>query len=122
MTSPVAPAEWVAGFRRPLRPETRGRPRPARDIDGDGRGDIGVGAPINTAATEQPTSAQRTSSSRCRPSSEVPWALGAFSMHGLGDYLGATLAPAGDFDGDGYDDFILFAPGEDKPASWRGVQ
>ena len=122
MTAPVAPAEWVAL-------EFPGGPSGQKlgaglallgDIDGDGRTDIGVGAPYqhgSSGATDIGAAHVFVSPTEAL-SSEVPWALGGFPMHGLGDYLGATLAPAGDFDGDGYDDFILFAPGEDRPSSY----
>jgi len=41
-----------------------------------------------------------------------------FGQVSANDYLGSALGPAGDFNGDGTDDYVVFAAGEDRPSSF----
>lgn len=90
------------------------------DINGDGWDDLAVGAPgqalgegLYGAGTVHlfagsPEGFSVTESTELRE----------FPMHSSSDGLGTAIDPAGDFDGDGYDDFVVFAPGEDRPSSF----
>lgn len=76
------------------------------DVDGDGRGDLLIGAPFSDAGAFNAGSARLFSGG--------DGAL-LFSVDGaqVGDQLGHWVARAGDLDGDGVQDLAVGAPGDD---------
>jgi hypothetical protein len=83
----------------------------AGDVDNDGHTDLIVGAPLAGAAEEGRVLLYLGSANGLE---STP----AWSVRGglAGAHLGASVAPAGDVNGDGYDDVIIGAPGyEDGP-------
>jgi len=78
------------------------------DADGDGRGDLAIGAPLSDAVGE--------SSGRVELRSGATGAL-LFALHGEPfDRFGTSLAAAGDLDGDGRADVLIGAPLSDAGA------
>lgn len=76
------------------------------DIDGDGRQDLGVGAPdYGAGAVFVYTEVAAGDYTQGGPAGST-W-VGASA----GEQAGTALAPAGDVDGDGYDDFWVGRPG-----------
>jgi len=98
---------------------------PAGDVNGDGFGDILVGAPRHDGGDDTDTGAAylflggRTTSSRVGHVEDGRTFLFETPFVGTqdGEYVGTALAPAGDVDGDGLDDFLIGAPGYDDSGS-----
>ena len=79
----------------------------AGDVDGDGRADVIVGAPIGNYA--------RVISGR------PPYAtLYTFTGDTAGDQFGRSVSGAGDVDGDGYPDLVIGAPFDDNAGTSSG--
>ncbi|TAJ17037.1 MAG: hypothetical protein EPO68_10105, partial [Planctomycetota bacterium] len=96
------------------------------DVDGDGRGDALIGVPDSDP--EQPTQIDKLAGEAFVVYGDLAGALpdlilgatapgAATRLFGLAAYshLGQTLAPLGDFDGDGRADFAVGAPYRDAP-------
>lgn len=84
------------------------------DLDGDGFGDVVIGAP----GDDRGGKANVGSVTVWRPTLANPVALtqassGVPGSNGAGDRFGAALA-SGDVNGDGYDDLVVGVPGEDQ--------
>ncbi len=84
----------------------------AGDVDGDGLGDIIVGAPDHDVAGRVKAGAAYVYSGATGALLHTFRGLQAY------DFLGQSVAGAGDVDGDGFDDLIVGAPYGD----WRGVR
>lgn len=109
-TLPGAPAGAAAGHAR------------AWDFDGDGRGDLAVGAPgeddLAGAVTAMPGTRHGLAASKGQrfgqDTSSVPGTARS------GDLFGARLA-SGDFDGDGHADLAVTAPSDDDAEVGEGT-
>jgi hypothetical protein len=87
----------------------------AGDADGDGIDDVLVGAPGAGNTTLSASGTARVLSGRDFAMIHI---LGGAQP---GDQLGTTLASAGDLDGDGLDDVLVGAPGDDTVAGAAGA-
>ncbi|HVS19415.1 MAG TPA: FG-GAP-like repeat-containing protein [Planctomycetota bacterium] len=85
----------------------------AGDVDADGRADLIVGAWRNSLNGAEAGMVQVFSGATGQILHQV---VGAVSQ----DYLGQSVAGAGDIDGDGHDDFVIGAPGDDSGGSQAG--
>ncbi|HIG11419.1 MAG: integrin alpha [bacterium] len=83
------------------------------DIDGDGVGDLLVGAPFHSAGAFFGGGAYALSGANGRTIHFIAGSE-AFALFGM------AVAGAGDVDGDGIDDFLVGAPGEDSNGSDAG--
>ncbi len=86
----------------------------AGDVNGDGYSDILVGAPSYNGNTGR---AALYLGSALGIASTPVWNV-AGQYHG--DRFGASVATAGDFNGDGFDDWVVGAPGGDKAYLYLG--
>ena len=93
------------------------------DFNGDGRGDIVMGAPGTTGATDRPGSAFVVyGESASDPLDLSLIATGSMGRHMRitgainGDQAGYSVAGAGDFNGDGFRDVVVGAPEAEAPA------
>lgn len=84
------------------------------DVNGDGAMDVAVGAP-GAASAGRGTGAVRILSGR----DGRVWR--ALQGRGGGDRFGASLAAAGDVDGDGVGDLLVGAPGDDRGGDAAGA-
>ncbi len=82
---------------------------PAGDVDGDGYGDLLVGAPFNDAGGLDSGAAYVLRGSPQGPL-PAPWKLPGQAPY---DTFGMAVSPAGDINGDGYADVLVGAPGAD---------
>ena len=84
----------------------------AGDVDGDGLGDIVIGARLNDDGGTSAGKAYIILGDSMGDSSLISLTLADYSFIGedSGDYFGQDVAGQGDFDGDGYDDIIVGAP------------
>lgn len=93
----------------------------AGDFDGDGRDDLAIGIPGQSVAGSSDAGQVSVLYGRfggLNASFNEVWNLGSAGMVGapdVGDEFGASLA-TGDFDGDGFDDLAIGAPGKDVGA------
>lgn len=94
----------------------------AGDVNGDGYDDILIGAPGRTAWTGAQAGAAYLIYGGA--------SLGSMALSGADvrihgeaavDQAGFDVAGAGDFNGDGYDDILVSAPGEDSAAAGAGA-
>ena len=86
----------------------------AGDVDGDGYGDLVVGAPDGSGATG------RASLYRGRASGVYTLPLFTVTGGAPGDQLGAAVDGGGDVNADGYADLVLGAPGGDTVYIYNG--
>ena len=89
------------------------------DLDGDGRGEILVGA-FGGESTEDPDSAAYLLYGPGTGTSSLADADAIFQAEGPGDYLGWYLDRAGDMDGDGRDDLVIGAQRRDEGGEEAG--
>ncbi len=89
----------------------------AGDVDGDGHNDLLMGAPWRGDANE---GAVYLVLGATNPASTLSGAYATIEGSVAGGGLGHGVAGLGDFDGDGYDDILLGAPGTDDPGSDAG--
>ena len=91
------------------------------DVNGDGMGDFLIGASGND---EVAVNAGQTylilGGTGWTPDLSLSFADASFGGEVAQDYSGQSLAGAGDVDGDGYDDFLISAVGNDQAASNAG--
>ena len=80
------------------------------DVNGDGYGDIGAGAPeYDDGSFADAGAAFVWLGSASGPATSASWSFGAWQVNGFGAF-GDAIAGAGDVNGDGYDDVIVGAP------------
>jgi hypothetical protein len=93
-----------------------------QDVDGDGYDDLLVGADGNNEGGINAGKVYLVlgQSSGWAASLSLADADTSFLGEASGDYLGRTLATAGDVNGDGYGDFILGSPYNDEGGQWAG--
>jgi D-alanyl-D-alanine carboxypeptidase len=90
----------------------------AGDFNGDGYGDLAVGAPwedVSGQSNAGNVTVVYGAATGLDTATAQGWNQGTSGVPGLGeafDHFGQSLA-AGDFDGDGYDDLAIGIPGED---------
>jgi hypothetical protein len=88
------------------------------DVNGDGRNDVAIGAPnerVSPGGTDYGVVHVHYGDGSGGVSMMPNASLSGFSEHSSSDWVGYDVAPAGDFDGDGYDDIAVLARYEDQP-------
>ena len=93
------------------------------DVNGDGYDDIVIGEPMNIGAGPTFSKAilvlgKATGWAKDKPLNTI--ATASFISEGTGDAAGRAVAPAGDVNGDGYDDFLIGAPLGDMTSTDAG--
>ncbi len=92
----------------------------AGDVDGDGLDDLLVGAKLSGAAGIYSGSAYLVLGPVSADAS-LAHAYAVVRGETYGDYAGASVAGAGDLDGDGYDDLLIGATGQDDGGGNAGA-
>jgi len=87
------------------------------DVDGDGLGDLLVGAPEESSGRAFLVLGRE---SGWAPEIELAASHAVFSGERLDDEAGSSVAGAGDVNGDGLDDLLVAAPGSDTPEDDAG--
>ncbi len=85
------------------------------DVDGDGRPDALVGSPFHAQAA---TGVRSGTAWLFGSAGEAPLVIEGFNQHSAYDYLGWQVSAAGDFDGDGGQDFAVASRSEERPGSF----
>lgn len=89
--------------------------RSATDFNGDGYSDMVIGAPGNTSSTGQAVLYLGA------PGATYSGAIsGTMSRGAAGDGFGTSVAAGGDFNGDGFSDLLIGAPGNDATGTDAG--
>ncbi len=94
----------------------------AGDVDGDGLDDILMGASLNDDGGDRAGKAYLMLGSSLGTDSTIDLSNADYSFAGenLDDFLGKNVSWAGDVDGDGLDDILLAAPGNDDGGTSAG--
>jgi hypothetical protein len=92
----------------------------AGDVDGDGRGDLLVGAPGHSGELAL-SGAAYLLLSPCSGTVDLGHAHQRLYGESLGDALGTAVAGAGDVDGDGFSDWLIGMPGSDRAGQEAGA-
>ena len=95
----------------------------ARDVDGDGLGDILIGAPYNDEGGSDAGKVYLILGSSLGSSSTIDLSQADYSMIGDGsyDHAGTSVSSAGDMNGDGYDEILIGVPDNDDGGSNAGT-
>ena len=88
------------------------------DVNGDGYGDVMVGAAYNNRGLPGSGLARLYYGGASGVSDQVAWSFIGATVNA---HLGMALSPAGDVNGDGYDDVIIGAPGHDGGDNGEGM-
>jgi hypothetical protein len=94
----------------------------AGDVDGDGLGDLLVGAPHNNDGGSFAGKVYLIFGASLGGAAEIDLSLADRSFMGENaeDYVGRSISSAGDVDGDGLDDILVGAYGSDDGGSYAG--
>ena len=92
----------------------------AGDVDGDGRDDVLVGAPGHGSVAAF-AGATYLVTGPCSGSVDLGTASQRLYGETLGDTLGSAVAGAGDVDGDGFADWLVGVPGDDRAGQEAGA-
>lgn len=94
----------------------------AGDIDGDGRGDFYIGAPLNDEGGVDAGKTYLFLGKNLGDSTTMSVAAADYTFVGeaAGDYSGLSAADAGDVDGDGRSDILIGARGNDDAGEFSG--
>ncbi len=92
----------------------------AGDVDGDGRDDVLVGAPGHGSIAAFAGAAYLVTGP-CSGSVDLGTASQRLYGETLGDTLGNAVAGAGDVDGDGFADWLVGVPGDDRAGQEAGA-
>ncbi|MFT4978082.1 MAG: hypothetical protein ACI8S6_003990, partial [Myxococcota bacterium] len=93
----------------------------AGDVDGDGYGDLLIGAPYSDDGATNGGTAYLVLGASSVSDSSLSSADASFYGESSSDYAGAAVSALGDLDGDGFDDFGIGAYGEDTAGAGAGA-
>ncbi|NOY24801.1 MAG: hypothetical protein GXP62_02920 [Oligoflexia bacterium] len=93
----------------------------AADVDGDGFDDVLVGAPGNTDAGDWAGAAYLQLGETGPASASLADADAVCTGEASGHEAGYAVSGAGDVNGDGYDDLLIGAIGNDDSGTWAGA-
>jgi len=93
----------------------------AGDINGDGHGDLVVGAPGEHSIADWAGGAYVLYGPLATGTTDLSAADAKLTGEASGDTAGEAVSAAGDLNGDGYDDLLVGATGDDTGGSWAGA-